>query len=241
MSYLDTLKRLRRYVEKLSPKPRRKKPKRLINAKPVSKRKRPKQKKKRTRMLAQQATPPPRSEPDVRELVEAFAPPPTPPGPISPALWVPHVTPPPVTSPPPVESDEARIIRLTAQAQAERPAPPLRPMATGTSLRQCTAISAATGRRCGRYSGHEGTHVHGSTPFVMEAAPGQTFFTRLAELELHANRRDGAETLAAARNGAQEKAYFRRLAKARAGKARRAHDGAETTTGSAPLDRRPTG
>lgn len=47
----------------------------------------------------------------------------------------------------------------------------------------CRALSAATGRQCALLEGHTGPHRHGRTEFWLAAQPGQTHFTRRAELD----------------------------------------------------------
>lgn len=124
---------------------------------------------------------PPRSQPDIRELVETFAPPPAP-------------TPPP----PPVV---------------------LKPGWRGS----CKAINPTTGRRCCLLEGHAELHRHGSTSFPFGAEPGQTHFARRAELDALAVHRGAFSEDFERKSGAQEQ---------RESRSRRAHLGANTTTGS---------
>lgn len=211
--YTRALERLRAAVEAAmgrhaAPAPRTRKKSRVAKAKPVRRTKRAQR--------PAQAVVPPRTEPDVRELVETFAPPPTPPGPISPVMWVPPASPPrSQAAMASVESDEARIIRVVAEA-GPRPAPAPVPVATGPARGQCTAISAHTGRRCGLLEGHGGSHVHGRTAFDWVAAPGQTLFARDVELAEAAQLRQPTGTPYETRNGAQERQWYRRQAAARA-------------------------
>lgn len=134
--------------------------------------------------------------------------------------------------PRPVEDDDARIIRLTAEAQVQRPAPVPTSAPVGTGRKQCSAVSAATGRRCGLLENHEHAHRHGQTAFWECAVPGQTYFPRLAELEQRACVRDGAEAIGTTMSEAQRKAFSRRMRK------QGAHNGADTTTGLESIDRR---
>jgi hypothetical protein len=66
------------------------------------------------------------------------------------------------------------------------PAPP-----TGKWRGSCDAFNPDTGRRCALPAGHAGPHRHGSTAFVVAAAPGQTHFRRQAALESLASARHG--------------------------------------------------
>lgn len=76
---------------------------------------------------------------------------------------------------------------------APPPAPPP-PKAVGVteplvSRGSCKAINPDTGRQCALLNGHTKPHRHGSTEFVIAAAPGQRHFARRDRLEQFASSR----------------------------------------------------
>ena len=69
------------------------------------------------------------------------------------------------------ESHEQRIIRLVAEAQAQRAAAPTpKPRAIATR-RQCDVVDGSCNRRCALLEGHPGHHRHARGTFIISLAP----------------------------------------------------------------------
>jgi hypothetical protein len=146
--------------------------------------------------------PEPRPEPDITELVHAFAPPPTAQNDTAMAL---RVDPPPNVAPRPSQEPTGAIKMI--------------------GKRQCGAVDAHSGRRCGLLEGHrEEAHRTARGPFWVVAMPGQLSFARLEAIERIASACHGLDFGQAA---AFEKGAPRGPRKHR----KLAHEGANTTTG----------
>ncbi len=181
---------------------------------------------------------PPRHEPDVVELVEAFAPAPAPaptppaePGPISPALYQPmeqvqvgdmvYST---------SDQQPGRVFAISlptwaaafeaAQATAAQPPVPAAPVdPTPRVLRgSCKAVCAATGLKC-RLPAHDMATPHSNErgQFHRVAVPGQTHFAARATLEEFALRSPDVSTPYERRSDAQEQRAVRSRRSAHAG------------------------
>ena len=68
------------------------------------------------------------------------------------------------------ESDEARIIRIAAEAQSQRAAAPAPAPKTGTGRRQCDVVDGSCNRRCALLEGHAGHHRHARGEFIFSLA-----------------------------------------------------------------------